>query len=297
MWKFLELLLQNGKNLLVFKMKTLCIYHHPCTDGFAAAWAVRHILGKENVEFHPAKYQTPPPDVTRRDVLIVDFSYKRPILLEMAARAKSIHIIDHHKTAQENLVDLPPNVKTTFDMTRSGCVLTWETLEPYGRKPPPLFLHLQDRDLWQFKLSGTREIQATLSSYPYDFHVWTRLMKVPLADLKADGTPILRNQQKQVEELIELWSYNEWLSGYLVPHLNCPIFYSPDAGHIMSQNYPFAVCYRNHRDYTEYSLYSSEHGLDVSLIAKEYGGGGHEHAAGFRLRNSQSPSNVKESRK
>ena len=79
---------------------TTCIYHANCPDGFAAAWVVKKAL--ENVVFFPAGYQTTPPDVTGKDVVIADFSYKRPVLLEMAAQANSILILDHHKTAIED---------------------------------------------------------------------------------------------------------------------------------------------------------------------------------------------------
>ena len=40
--------------------KVLCIYHKDCTDGFGAAWAVRHALGQDNVEFHAASYDVAP---------------------------------------------------------------------------------------------------------------------------------------------------------------------------------------------------------------------------------------------
>ena len=56
-------------------MKILCIYHGNCADGFGAAWAVRKRFGDE-VEFHAGVYQTEPPDVSGRDVVMVDFSYK-----------------------------------------------------------------------------------------------------------------------------------------------------------------------------------------------------------------------------
>lgn len=65
-------------------MKTLCIYHGNCADGFAGAWVVRRALGEDRVDFYPGVYQEPPPDVTDRDVIIVDFSYKRPVLEQMA---------------------------------------------------------------------------------------------------------------------------------------------------------------------------------------------------------------------
>ena len=60
-------------------MNPLCIYHGGCDDGFAAAWCVRAALGDE-VEFYPGVYAKEPPDATGRDVLMVDFSYKRPVL-------------------------------------------------------------------------------------------------------------------------------------------------------------------------------------------------------------------------
>ena len=65
---------------------SMCIYHGNCADGFGAAWVVRKALGE--IDFHPGKYQEPPPDVTGKDVVMVDFSYKRPVLLEMAEKAK-----------------------------------------------------------------------------------------------------------------------------------------------------------------------------------------------------------------
>lgn len=108
---------------------SLCIYHGNCADGFGAAWVVRKALG--DIDFHAGKYQAPPPDVTDKDVVIVDFSYKRPVLLEMAAKANSILILDHHKTALEDLVDLPPNVTLLFDMESGGAITP--RLDKYGK--------------------------------------------------------------------------------------------------------------------------------------------------------------------
>ena len=78
---------------------TICIYHSPCMDGFTAAWVARKALGND-VEFFAATYGEPPPDVTGKDVIMVDFSYKRPVLMEMAKKAHSFLILDHHKSAE-----------------------------------------------------------------------------------------------------------------------------------------------------------------------------------------------------
>lgn len=73
-------------------MKTLCIYHGNCADGFGAAWVVRKALG-ESVEFVPGVYGQEPPDVEGKDVIIVDFSYKYDVLVKMSWKAHSIIIL------------------------------------------------------------------------------------------------------------------------------------------------------------------------------------------------------------
>jgi len=83
----------------------LCIYHGGCDDGFAAAWIVWKRFGGA-VEFHPGVYGRAPPDVTAKRIAIVDFSYKRPVMVEMAAKAEHILVLDHHKTAEADLAGL-----------------------------------------------------------------------------------------------------------------------------------------------------------------------------------------------
>lgn len=78
-------------------MKPLVIYHAGCRDGFCAAWIAHRYL--PDAEFHPGYYGHAPPDVTGRDVYILEFSYDRPDMVGLAARAKTFTVLDHHKTA------------------------------------------------------------------------------------------------------------------------------------------------------------------------------------------------------
>lgn len=284
--------------------KILCIYHGNCADGFGAAWAVRHALGADNVEFHAGVYQDPPPDVAGRDVVMVDFSYKNAAIHEMAAKASTLLILDHHKSAADDLAGLPPpldgpydpnamlhwqrecnapaSVHALFDMTRSGAGLAWDFFHP-GEPRPPLINHIEDRDLWRFMLYGTREIQATLFSYPYDFDIWDKLMEEDTVALRRDGEAIERKHHKDIAELLEACKRRMVIGGHSVPVASLPYTLSSDAGHIMAQGEPFAACYWDTPDGRVFSLRSAEDGMDVSEIAKQYGGGGHRNAAGFRL--------------
>lgn len=258
----------------------ICIYHSNCADGFGAAWVVRKALGE--IEFHAAKYGTSPPDVTGKDVVMVDFSYKRPVLLEMAERANSILILDHHKTAEADLIDLPANVIAKFDMNHSGAMLTWNHFFP-GQQPPPLLLYIEDRDLWRFALMNTRQIQAAVFSYTYDFQVWDRLMSLPPKSLSDEGVAIERKHIKDIRELLEVTRREMMIGGYVVPVANLPYTMSSDAGHEMAKGRPFAACYCDTPDGRVFSLRSTPEGVDVAVVAQQYGGGGHRNASGFKV--------------
>lgn len=273
-------------------MKKLCIYHGNCADGFTAAWVVRNFLGEDNVDFHAGVYGVSPPDVTDRHVIMVDFSYKRPVILEMAANAATIIIIDHHKTAQEDLVDLPKNVLVYFDMEHSGAMLTWLYFEGLygqykgGANPlfaPEIIKRVEDRDLWHFKFADTREIQANIFSHEYTFENWDKLATTSMEELAKEGRAIERKHFKDIKELLAITKRRLNIGGYNVPAASLPYTLSSDAGHAMGEGEPFAVCYWDTPTGRTFSLRSSNIGVDVSNIAKQYGGGGHAHAAGFSV--------------
>jgi len=89
----------------------ICIYHGNCDDGFGAAWAIWKRW--PDIEFVPGVYGKPLPDVAGKNVLFVDFSAKRPEIEAMAKVAKTILIIDHHKTAEADLEPFKINLCST----------------------------------------------------------------------------------------------------------------------------------------------------------------------------------------
>lgn len=266
-------------------MKKLCIYHGNCADGFGAAWSVKQGLG-DDVEFHFGVYQKHDyPDVTGRDVIFVDFSYKRPEMLKIASKAKSLLILDHHKSAEEDLKDIAAeraNITCMFDMNHSGAVLAWNYFCG-SREMPLLIKYIEDRDLWRFALGQSREISAGLFSYPYDFEVWGKLMLGDVNDLAKDGVAIERKHLKDINELLKITVRKLKIAGHVVPAASLPYTMSSDAGHIMGKGQPFAACYWDTPTGRVFSLRSAPDGLDVSQIAVQFGGGGHKHAAGFEV--------------
>lgn len=264
-------------------MKKLCIYHGYCLDGFASACAVLQKFGPNNIELFPGVYQEPPPDVQGREVIMVDFSYKRDVLIDMASKATKILILDHHETAEQDLVNLPDNVSAIFNMNHSGCVITWNYFFP-DKEPPTLFRHIEDRDLWRFNIEHTDEIATALSSYHLDFAVWEKLLEQPTEILAQEGAVILRKQLKDIVEFIGTAAFRSTVASHEVPVLNAPYMWASKAGHLMCRGEKFAACYWDAPEGRKFSLRSDENGMNVAKIASMFGGGGHERAAGFTIR-------------
>jgi oligoribonuclease NrnB/cAMP/cGMP phosphodiesterase (DHH superfamily) len=306
--------------------KPICIYHGNCADGFGAAWVVRRFFNNGDIDFHAGVYQDQPPDVTNRPVILVDFSYKREVMIELARKAYGVLLIDHHKSAAEDLKaddnyivdfgafqgridwmrflqnceqDVMENapyarVYSVFDMNKSGAGMAWDFFFP-EEKRPALIDHIEDRDLWRFERPGTREIQAAVFSYPYEFDIWDALIRWPVADLWNEGRAIERKHHKDVAELVKAFRREMCIGGHWVPVANLPYTLTSDAGHLMCEPYqspnlagewvtpPFAACYWDTPDGRVFSLRSRDDGMDVSEIAKQYGGGGHKNASGFRV--------------
>lgn len=273
-------------------MKPLVIYHGNCADGFGAAWVFSrygaHLIDgydfgrTQDFDYHAGVYQNPPPDVTDRHVYLLDFSYKRPVVEGMLDKARSVTLIDHHKTALDDLAPIMERMRCHCGLDHSGAMLAWQFIKG-DAEPPALLRHIEDRDLWRFALPHTREIQANVFSHPYDFTVWDELMHRPIDELVAEGKAIERKHFKDIEELVKVFQHRRKIGGYDVPVSNLPYTLTSDAGHLMAKGEPFAACYWDTPEGRVYSLRSTDEGMDVSEIAKGYGGGGHRNASGFRV--------------
>lgn len=300
------------------KKNPLVIYHKNCADGFSAAWVFHHMQSilETTFDFHPGVYGEKLPDVADRVVYMVDFSYKRDAVIQMCKLANIVVLIDHHKTAIDDLSWLidegSPEHQSNFDwyvdLERSGATLAWDYWAKHiGHEfdipdRPVLLGHIEDRDLWRFKLPNTREINANVFSFEYTFRNWDRLMRAghsELLQMTVAGAAIERKHHKDIAELAEFCiRYMDFeAAGYrVIPVASLPYTLSSDAGRVLIEladkagmlggrvdSEVFAACYMDTADSRVFSLRSLPNGADVSAIAKVYGGGGHRNAAGFKV--------------
>ena len=263
------------------------IYHDECRDGFGAAWAAFQALGHRTgngnpVHYIPSKYGQKLPETDPEGfVYILDFSYNLETMTDLYDRQSGrIRLLDHHKTAMEELQGQVPGCH--FDMTKSGAVLAWDFFKPF-EKLPALLAYVQDRDLWQWQLPHSRQVNAALQVTPLDFELWSTL---EIDSLRIQGEPLVSEMERQIALALETALVIE-IDGVPVPAVEVEELVSETAERLLelNPNAPFVAIYHHSEDHdgnpvTKYSLRSADR-ADVSDVARRLGGGGHPNAAGF----------------
>ena len=264
------------------------IYHANCVDGFGAAYAAWKHLGPA-AEYVACQHGDEPPDVTGKRVLILDFSFKREIIELMNSSAEYLMILDHHKSAMENLCDLS---YAYFDMEHSGAALAWVLFNP-GCDPPKFISYIEDRDLWKWELPLSREVAMGLDTVPFDFNEYARLEFDPMiGELAKAGEILLRYNEKKITSVCQSASKRK-ITGYCAEGreiklsasvVNSRQWHSEIGSRLASKDDVGVVWYHDHKKCRiKVSLRSRGNAVDVSQIAGSFGGGGHFNAAGFTI--------------
>lgn len=262
--------------------RPLIIYHAPCSDGFAAAYAAwRHFGG--NADYVGVDHQAYPTlDVADRDVYVLDFSFPRPMLEDLRAKAQSLIILDHHKTSQEDLAGFPG---AFFDMTKCGARMAWEYFHP-GKPVPQLIEFVEDRDLWVWRDERSSDFLAYLDTLPFDFDAWhrlTRLWPSELADILNAG----HQMNQKLDSLAQTMADDAEpvrMCGIEGSRVNASYLFSNLVGEkLYLRNETFAMVWRLEKGKLYVSLRSREGTVDVAEMARKFGGGGHACASAFKL--------------
>lgn len=270
------------------------IAHGSCPDGFGAAWTAWK-MHQDKIEYFFASYASNEevPDVSGRNVLMVDFAYKSPeIMNDLNRKANSMLLLDHHKSARDAL-EGKIDCDHIFDMNRSGARMAWDYFYP-ASPISHIIQYVEDRDLWKWKMPDARHYLAALDSYPQDFDIWNWIAGLENEHLEqffAEGRAICRFQEILVNDHV-----NKSEKGYLIAPdgeeypcriVNCTSKeIISDVGHELAKNDDeevVGVAWAYSHRYNDYifSLRSIKD-IDVSEIAKKFGGGGHAQASGFK---------------
>lgn len=283
----------------------LVMYHANCSDGFCSAWLLKQAMPE--CELMPVSYGNMGDEqlselldkVRQRNVVIADFSFKPDVMIQIIDSASSVLLLDHHKTAEQDLetllASITPQQRSKFDyefnMDKSGAMIVYDWLLRNDYCIPrmgarKLTAYVQDRDLWLRKQPESVEINSVIQATPKtieDYNLLSSRMFERLDDVVKDGRAMLRAQAEIIDSHVSKAVEKNFL-GYVVPVVNATSLISDIAGKL-AVGKPFACCYVVSPDgIVTYSL-RSESGkpgsIDVGELAKSVGGGGHKHAAGF----------------
>jgi oligoribonuclease NrnB/cAMP/cGMP phosphodiesterase (DHH superfamily) len=301
----------------------IVVYHKNCTDGKGAAlcawrkFPYAHFIecnyGKEQEEFVSdlqANWGLGEID----EMYIVDFSFKRGQLNTLARYANKVVVLDHHETAQQELMEPMPDVgeghwqrhselaatiEVLFDMERSGAQIAWDYFEfniagESRMKPRPDLIEMIGlRDLWKHKGHPREEeaeaVHLALNSAPFVAEEWNDLIKRPAhyIEFAQRGIAIRKFFHARVEEMCEhKWQRVFTLDGknWLLSIVNAPYYFVSEVGEFCREPGYITLIW-SHSPKSGEVICSLRSASDVRAndFAKLFGGGGHPQAAGFKL--------------
>ena len=269
----------------------LVLYHgRRCPDGFAAALAAwLYYDGKAEflgLDHGDVKTLADLPALAGRAVYILDFSFSAEILQQIEALAAKLVLLDHHKSAADQLSDFVSRAGVVhFDMHKSGAHLAWAFFHP-GKDLPDLVRFIEDRDIWVWQYPQSAGFLSALDMEGFDFARWTEIAGFDAAQLSAyiaRGVAMDEKFSKLARDIAEgaqALVFNG-VSGLMV---NAPGVFHSLVGDILSERSgTFALIWSAEKDGVVKVGLRSQRSFNCIALAQSMGGGGHAQACGFKM--------------
>lgn len=268
----------------------LVLYHDRCADGFGAALAAWRFYGGQveclGLSHGQIRNVEELPPLAGRAVYVLDFSFGPELLAEIDARVAKLVLLDHHKSAAEQLAGFACRCGALhFDMGKSGARLAWEFFHP-GAPLPALVRHVEDRDLWAWQYPETAGYVAALDMEPFDFARWQQIADFAPAETAAF---VARGQAmdekfRHLAQDVAGGAQPLLFNGQAGLMVNAPGAFHSLVGELLSrQSGTFALMWAVGKDGQVKVGLRSQRGYDCSPLAVSMGGGGHAQACGFRM--------------
>ena len=273
----------------------LCFYHNDA-DGRSSAAIVRRALGKDT-RLHEINYGDPVPwDLAEQadHVIMVDFSM--PLLdMQRMAKGRRFTWIDHHISALNELQDASASWEGLRNLSDAACVLTWKYFFP-DQPIPRAILLIGDRDTWTNDYPDSAPFGEGLNQQdasPDHDKLWQPLLDddpQAIQKLISLGSVLHDARLRDIRRSVARFGQEVTFEGHSTLAINRRG--DGDLGdHIRKLGYEVAYCYieglQNKKLVTFVTLFSDK--VDVSEIAKKFGGGGHQGAAGFSFERGCGP--------
>jgi uncharacterized protein len=291
--------------------KKICFYHKVDPDGWCSAAILYDYWGRRDHVFYGINHGDRFPWAridSETEVWMLDFSLSISGMIRLAEKCKRLVWVDHHKTTLEDKHIYEPGFEGLQREGDAGCELLWEFL--YGDEEMPQAVHLIGRyDVWKWHdVPGSLEFTTGLrsrewASRPKD-SFWTALISS-----EHPGHNSIVNHYIEDGKLLLKCRNRDWRI-YVLGHAFATTLILPNKfaeysvvacnrGGVNSQFFDFreleslfhyvdfAVNFAWKRGQWKVGLWKPDwidNDIHCGDIAKTFGGGGHEGAAGFRCK-------------
>lgn len=269
--------------------KIVVITHKNCPDGFGAAW-VAWTLFKNKATYipeHPGQQTLSyTNDLKNKDVYILDISFPAEYIYSLNKITNKLVVIDHHPDS----VHLKKDKNYIYNKKHSAAYLCWEYF--YPNKNIPYFIKLisdNDTGTWELKYSKEFSLymknKLKLSLDEDTFNRASKLINIKyLKKAVTIGYIYLEYENNIINSIMKIIKFKKWNNfKIMIGNANIPHFGGLIATKISElPNIDFGVVYRilDTNKYL-YTMRSRKKKVNLNLIAKKYGGGGHSGAASF----------------
>jgi hypothetical protein len=278
-----------------------CFYHANCPDGFFSAVIMSGTVYHGSRRCFPIDYDDQMDVVSLaltkdsirnedyvKTAIFVDFCPSDEVIASLFTDNVDITILDHHESEKDRLLTHIGLGAVTgrYGVGVSGVGLAWE--HRFRDAPLPEFFEcVQDRDLWLYNNVNTKALMECIRSMLLDFETHKGLNHVlsySVKDMVKTGN-VLLDATRTAQSTILKQTIRVSLDGTdrICHCINCPPIWASDIGHKLNEMYPgdgLSMTYFIRPKDVKISLRSGKDGIDVSEVAKHYGGGGHFHSAG-----------------
>jgi len=285
------------------------IYHKNCYDGFAGFFLLHHnnLIDTDAIIYPDQPFsKIIPPDIDNKDVIIVDVAYGIEILEEISKKTKSLLFIDHHVSTHLDIKNVNfKNTTVIYDKQHSGSWLVWNNF--YNSKKIPSFIrYIEDSDTGKYSFNSTKSFMISLE-VNYDLEPtmnnlikWEKLfnkkeiihlIKLGKFYLQYDDTLTNINKKKYVfttfpsqmifEKYNDIFKKKGQYKVAVYTGSPCPSIRSLSEKIQLESDCDIFMIWNYQLDKKKTIITMRSNKVDISEIAKAFGGGGHEGASSF----------------
>ena len=269
----------------------ICFYHGADFDGKCSAAVVKYKYPE--CRLFPVDHGKPFPwhEIKQGEkAFMVDFSLSIDRMLHLAKKTELIWI-DNHTSSIKDAIEAGFNPAGIRVLGKSGCELTWEYL--FKGELTPTVVHLLGRfDVHDLTDTRTLPFQYGFNLEdvdPNNVELWSRLFEgdVKFVDhVISNGVPILAYKTYTDSDTIKRHAFDAEFDGLKALVVNTGV---KGSGTFDSrwdpEKYDIMLTFVITPAGVSGSMYTTKENLDLSKVARKFGGGGRPQASGYSFNN------------